>query len=160
MSYSRYRWVTVSHTSHMSHTKTYESYESHWVMVSHMTPRSHVNFISFNPIMLNGSLGEEGEEGGKTALIDQRAVAAGKNASFLPSCRHFGDRFSSPGGKREGRKHLLLPCCQIRAMVRGWWNSRRLHGNVFFLWFSVFQTSSENFTIVKVQIWGNAFNWW
>ena len=27
-----------------------------------------------------------------------------KNASFLPSCRLFGDRFSSQGGKREGRK--------------------------------------------------------
>ena len=44
-----------------------------------MTHKSHVKFISFNATMLNGSLGEEGEEGGKTALIDQRAVAAGKN---------------------------------------------------------------------------------
>ena len=48
-------------------------------MVGHMTHKSHVKFISFNATMLNGSLGEEGEGGGKTALIDQRAVAAGKN---------------------------------------------------------------------------------
>ena len=41
-----------------------------------MTHKSHVKFISFNATMLNGSLGEEG----KTALIDQRAVAAGKNS--------------------------------------------------------------------------------
>ena len=47
-------------------------------MVGHMTHKSHVKFISFNATMLNGSLGEEGE-GGKTALIDQCAVAAGKN---------------------------------------------------------------------------------
>ena len=40
---------------------------------------SHVQFISFNATILNGSLGEEEGEGeGKTALIDQRAVAAGK----------------------------------------------------------------------------------
>ena len=51
-------------------------------MVGHLTHKSHVKFISFNATMLNGSLGEEGEgEGeGKTALIDQRAVAAGKNS--------------------------------------------------------------------------------
>ena len=54
-------------------------------MVGHVTHKSHVKFISFNATMLNGSLGEEGEEGegeGKTALIDQRAVAAGKNGLF------------------------------------------------------------------------------
>ena len=50
-------------------------------MVSHMTHKSHVKFISFNATMLNGSLGEEEGEG-KTALIDQRAVAAGKNGLF------------------------------------------------------------------------------
>ena len=44
-----------------------------------MTHKSHVKFISFNATMLNGSLGEEEGGGGKTALIDQRAVAAGKN---------------------------------------------------------------------------------
>ena len=43
-----------------------------------MIHKSHVKFISFNATMLNGSLGEEGEGEGKTALIDQRAVAAGK----------------------------------------------------------------------------------
>ena len=48
-------------------------------MVGHVTHMSHVKFISFNATMLNGSLGEEEGEEGKTALIDQRAVAAGKN---------------------------------------------------------------------------------
>ena len=62
--------------SHMSHN------ESHLGMVGHVTHKSHVKFISFNATMLNGSLGEEGE-GGKTALIDQRAVAAGKNKKIL-----------------------------------------------------------------------------
>ena len=64
-------------------------------MVGHMIHKSHVKFISFNATMLNGSLGEEGEgEGeGKTALIDQRAVAAGNKSHFgnlvlvvLPGC--------------------------------------------------------------------------
>ena len=41
-----------------------------------------------------------------------------KNASFLPSCRLFRDRFFCPGGKREGSV-ILLPCCQIRALVFG-----------------------------------------
>ena len=45
-----------------------------------MTHKSHVKFISFNATMLNGSLGEEE---GKTALIDQRAVAAGKNGVLV-----------------------------------------------------------------------------
>ena len=44
---------------------------------------SHVQFISFNATMLNGSLGEEEE--GKTALIDQRAVAAGKKTRMEPT---------------------------------------------------------------------------
>ena len=35
--------------------------------------------------------------------------------SFLSSCRLFGVRFSSPRGEREG--FLLLPCCQIRALL-------------------------------------------
>ena len=59
--------------SHMSHN------ESHWVMVSHMTHKSHVKFISFNASMLNGSLWRRR----KTALIDQRAVAAGKKVKFV-----------------------------------------------------------------------------
>ena len=43
-----------------------------------MTHRSHVKFISFNATMLNGSLGRTW----KTALIDQRAVAAGKKPAM------------------------------------------------------------------------------
>ena len=42
-------------------------------MVSHMTHKSHVKFISFN-----ARCPGEGEGGGETAFIDQRAVAVGK----------------------------------------------------------------------------------
>ena len=57
---------------------------------------------------------EEGE-GGKTALIDQRAVAAGKKASFLPSCRLFWGQVFLPR-KQEARKEAFY-CCQIRALL-------------------------------------------
>ena len=63
--------------SHMSYN------ESHWVMVSHMTHKSHVKFICFNASMLN-----EFDDRLiiiliiilQGALIDQHAVAAGKKA--------------------------------------------------------------------------------
>ena len=47
-----------------------------------MTQKRHVKFISFNATMLNSSLCRKR----KTALIDQRAVAAGKNSrpEFMP----------------------------------------------------------------------------
>ena len=60
-------WVIMSHN------------ESHWGMVSHMTHKSHIKFISFNATMFNGSLCRRRRR--KTALIDQRAVAAGKKLS-------------------------------------------------------------------------------
>ena len=46
-------------------------------MVSHMTHKSHIKFISFNATMLIILFAEE--EDGETAFID-RAIAAGKNA--------------------------------------------------------------------------------
>ena len=49
----------------------YDSYDLLWLSMTH---KSHVKFISFDDTMLNGSLSRR-----KTALIDQRAVAAGKN---------------------------------------------------------------------------------
>ena len=46
-----------------------------------MTHKSHVKFISFNATMLNGSLCRRRRR--RTALIDQRAVAAGKKWTSL-----------------------------------------------------------------------------
>ena len=69
-------------------------------MVGHMTHKSHVKSISFNATMLNGSLGEE-EGGGKTALIDQRAVAAGKNSFSRLKIYTFCDTLDSSPIFRE-----------------------------------------------------------
>ena len=81
--------------------------------MSHMTHKSHVKFICFNASMLNEFVDRllliliiilQG------ALIDQRAVAAGKNASFLPSC--FLGRKTVHGKIAGGRKEafFLLVC--------------------------------------------------
>ena len=54
-----------------------------------------------------------------------------RNASLLPSCRLVGDRFSSPGGKREVSIFTTsLPCCQIRALM----TSEERTGNVRKAW--------------------------
>ena len=45
-----------------------------------MAHKSHVKFISFNATMINGSLWRRRRR--KTALIDQRAVAAGKKSKL------------------------------------------------------------------------------
>ena len=43
---------------------------------------------------------------GRPLRWQQGALTRVENTSFLPSCRLFGDRFSSPGVEREGRERF------------------------------------------------------
>ena len=49
------------------------------------------------------------------------------NASFLLSCRLFGDRFSSPGGNRKRRKRFYsFPAARLELWTRPWINGHAL----------------------------------
>ena len=59
-----------------------------------MPHKSHAKVISFNATNLNGSLSRRRRRRSrKTALIDQRAVAAGKNCDLIgPGCDLTGQK--------------------------------------------------------------------
>ena len=80
-----------------------------------MTHKSHVKFISFNRTMLNGSLC--GRRRRKTALIDQRAVAAGKNPTSLLSDTRLTQRDSQIMDKVRSTGTILKSADQIKKNI-------------------------------------------
>ena len=108
-----------------------------------MTHKSHVKFISFNATMLNGSLGEEeGGGGGKTALIDQRAVAAGKNCqkSYKTAC-YLATLKSVI--RSEVKDHRVRP--HVRQVSSGNFARSRRNDPIWHFWFAAAAVAFDAF---------------